>query len=229
MATDYVAHHLDRVGSTQDLARDLFESRPVLVTAVAQEHGRGRAGSGWLNAPRALAASVAMRLDWPDSHLGLVTLVAGLAGRAALSSDLMLKWPNDVVDRRDGKVAGLLAERVENVIVIGMGVNLFWPDPPDGVAAVFEQEPDANVGPVIAEEWAGDLLRRLAGGPDAWDRDEYEEASATIGREVAWDDGGAAKAVGIDPTGGLIVERHGRRDILRSGRVRHVRPTTLTD
>lgn len=229
MATQYVVHHLARVGSTQDEARSRYEGRPCLVTAGAQDAGRGRSGSGWLNATDALAASLAVEPYWPPDDLPLLTLIAGLAARSALGGDFRLKWPNDVVDARDGKVAGILAERQADLVVIGMGVNLFWPDAPNGIAAVYRDPPPRDEALRVAESWATRLLEHISTGPADWDRSGYEQASATIGATVEWDGGGPARAVGVDQAGGLIVESPAGRAVLRSGRVRHIRPTTLSD
>lgn len=229
MATHYVVHHLDRVASTQDEARSRYSGVPCLVTATQQQAGRGRGGAEWLNAPRALAASLIFEPDWPAERVPLLTLVAGLAARRVLGSELRLKWPNDVVNASGDKVAGLLAERLGTTLVIGLGANLYWPGPPPGVAAVSGQDAGPLAGRSLAVEWADQLLAGVAAGPDRWGSAEYRECSATIGNAVTWDGGGPGAAVDIDESGGLVVEVDGARQVLHSGRVRSVRPTTLTD
>lgn len=229
MATHYVVHHLDRVASTQDVARARYEGTPCLVTATAQDAGRGRGGAEWLNATRTLAASLAVEPAWPDERLPLVTLVAGMAARAVLGSGLRLKWPNDVVNQSGDKIAGLLSERTDQLVVVGLGVNLYWPTTPVGMAALYDGDPGPDAGPQAAERWAGAFLDRLAAGPAAWDPVAYEAICATLGTDVTWDGGGPARAVGVDGDGGLIVEGPTGRTVLRSGLVRQVRPTTLPD
>lgn len=229
MATAYVAHRLDRVASTQDEARDRYSGLPCLVVAGAQEAGRGRDGARWLNAPRALAASLAFDPLWPAERVPLLTLVAGLSARRALGSHLWLKWPNDVVTASGDKVAGLLAERTGNLVVVGLGVNIYWPEPPAGMAALEQEDPGPETGPLIAEAWAGELLAAAASGSEQWDAAGYREASATLGALVTWEDGGPGMAVEVDDSGGLVVEQAGSRSVLRSGQVRSVRSTTLTE
>ncbi|HEU4894312.1 MAG TPA: biotin--[acetyl-CoA-carboxylase] ligase, partial [Acidimicrobiia bacterium] len=63
MATPYFQLRLERVPSTQDVARERLAELPVLVLASGQSQGRGRSGSSWLTADRALAASLAWRDD----------------------------------------------------------------------------------------------------------------------------------------------------------------------
>lgn len=228
MATDYAVHHLDRVASTQDEARVRFDGRPCLVTAQVQTAGRGRGGASWANADRALAASLALTLDWPTNRASLVPLVAGLEARAVLGPDLRLKWPNDVVTQDGSKVAGLLVEHADHLVVIGLGVNLFWSEPVAGAGAVYEADPGVAAARRAGEAWAHATLNALDRGPGNWNRAGYLAVSATIGRTVTWEGGGPARAIDIAEDGGLVVENGGRR-VLRSGRVHTVRPATLTD
>lgn len=227
MATEYDARHLDRVGSTQDEARSGFTGSPLLVTAIAQEHGRGRGGASWINAPRALAASLALPLGWPVESLPIVTLMAGLAGRDALGDELRLKWPNDLVDKAGNKVAGLLAERSEELVVVGLGANLHWPDPPPGMAGLWTTDPGTEAAPAVAERWARSLLESVENGPRKWDRDGYRENCITINTDITWDGGGPGRAVDIDEAGGLVVETEDGLVTLRSGLVTEVRAATV--
>ena len=96
--------------------------------AEAQTSGRGRMGRRWISPPRrALTFSVLLRPAVPAGLLGWVPLLAGVAVASALQRtagvDARLKWPNDVLV--DGaKIAGILAERWGNAIVIGTGINV---------------------------------------------------------------------------------------------------------
>ncbi len=227
MATEYDARHLGRVGSTQDEARRGFSGTPLLVTATAQEHGRGRGGATWINAPRALAASLALPLAWPAESLPVVTLMAGLAGRDALSDELRLKWPNDLVDETGSKVGGLLAERSDELVVVGLGANLYWPDPPPEMAGLFPTDPGDAAPPAIAESWARSLLASVETGPRGWDRDGYRQHCVTVNACVTWDGGGKGRAVDVDEDGGLVVEAEDGLITLRSGQVTEVRTATV--
>jgi BirA family biotin operon repressor/biotin-[acetyl-CoA-carboxylase] ligase len=213
--------HLGEVPSTQDLARDGFESSPLLVTATGQSAGRGRSGAVWHTAPRALAASLAFRPGWAPSTLPSLTLLAGLAA-AEVIQDASLKWPNDVLIGEE-KVAGILTESSDGVVVIGIGVNLWWPDPPEGVTAVHRHDPGPAVGARLAQRWADALLRLIEAGPGGWSIDTYRRLCATIGRDITWEPNGSGRAVDIDPAGALIVETPSGRERLTSGAVTHVR------
>jgi BirA family transcriptional regulator, biotin operon repressor / biotin---[acetyl-CoA-carboxylase] ligase len=64
----------------------------------------------------------------PAGQLGWLPLLAGVAAASALDRtagvDARLKWPNDVL-AGGGKLAGILAERCGEAIVLGMGINVF--------------------------------------------------------------------------------------------------------
>jgi len=100
----------------------------LVLVAEAQTSGRGRMGRRWISPPRrALTFSVLLRPAVPAGLLGWAPLLAGVAVASALEQTAgvgaRLKWPNDVlVD--DAKIAGILAERWGNAVVIGTGINV---------------------------------------------------------------------------------------------------------
>ena len=180
MATSYSARHLGEVPSTQDLARDGFDSSPLLVTATGQTGGRGRSGAVWQTAPRAVAASLAFRPRWRSRELPVITLVAGVAA-AEVIDGVSLKWPNDLMFG-DAKVAGLLAELFDGVVVVGMGVNLWWPEPPPGVGAIHAEDPGPDAGRRLAERWTEALLPMIEAGPEHWPIGRYRRLCRRFSR-----------------------------------------------
>jgi len=112
--------------STQDVLRahpDLPEG--AVAVAEHQTAGRGREGRQWEDvAGTSLLLSVLLRPPGgaPAEQL---SLVAGLAVAEAVEHGeaAKVKWPNDVL--LDGrKVAGILLETAERVVVCGIGVNV---------------------------------------------------------------------------------------------------------
>lgn len=232
MATPYATVVVDTVGSTQDEARRLLtgSDEPVLVAARSQTSGRGRGDHEWRNAPRALASSLALRTRWPSETWPRIGLATGLAVRTAVLDvvgvETGLKWPNDLVVA-DRKVAGILVESRGDVVVVGCGVNLWWPDPPTGFGALCADDPGEAVGPVVAARWAEQLLGVMEGSPERWGRDAYREVCLTVGEMITWEPDGAGRAVDIAPDGGLVVETTAGRTTLASGDVRTVRRATV--
>lgn len=198
------------------------------MTARRQESGRGRTGAGWIHAPRAVAASLALEVPWPADRIGPLPLVAGMAMRSALGSvgaNALLKWPNDLMNEAGAKVGGVLSESSGGVVVIGVGVNLWFPDPPEGIAGVFPDDPGQALVGVLARSWADRLLDAVAAGP-SWDIAGYRKASSLIGRPITWS-GGSGTAVDIAADGALVVSVGSERLELRSGAVTLVRRATL--
>ena len=123
------------IDSTNTALLAQAESRGIhgcVLTAEMQTAGRGRRGREWLSPfGRNLAVSVGLGTRRPPVELGALSLIAGLAVRAALEDcglvGVELKWPNDVL-LHGRKVAGILIELVRSTapvdVVVGIGVNV---------------------------------------------------------------------------------------------------------
>jgi len=228
MATPYATISRADVASTQDLAYEAFAggTGPVLVVAERQTAGRGRSGNPWWEAPRAMYASLAVGFAG-NAPPPTLPLTMGLAVRDALRDELAvdagLAWPNDLVTE-EGKVGGILVEAHGNVAVCGCGVNLWWPEPPAGAAAVRATDPGPAVAGTLAAAWASRLLDRMAVRDAAWGRAEYRAACVTVGQEITWEPAGEGRAVDLASDGGLVIETASGTVTLRSGAVRMVRP-----
>ena len=195
----------------------------MVVIADRQEQGRGRRGREWISAPAALAVSVACEPGWPREKWGLLSLMAGSFAAEALGDRVGLKWPNDLLVG-DDKVGGVLVEGRGSVAVAGCGLNLWWPDPPSGMAGMGSAPPESSRREEIAHAWAGRFLESALdphGG--GFTVESYRRRCVTLGRTVEWGEGMTGRAVDIDPRGALVVESaRGRRHLL-SGEVFHVR------
>ena len=224
MATPLLIEHLGRVGSTQDEARLRYRDSPLLVTATGQEVGRGRSGAEWIEADRAVAASLAFEPSWPAEAMARITLVAGLAATDVLPSSVDLKWPNDIVTS-GFKVGGILTESIDGLVVVGLGLNVFWESPPLGMTAVHKSDPGAEHADLLARRWADALLDRMVAGPTRWGRDEYVARCATVGRSIEWEPAGSGIAVGVDDDGALLVDSGSGVSALYAGAIREVRPS----
>ncbi len=160
----------------------------------------------------------------------LVPLVAGLAAHDAIESQLgvttALKWPNDVLIA-ETKVGGILVERGNGTMVIGGGINLWWPDAPSGAGALLDHDPGAAAAVDLAQDWAQRLLEGLRDLPTSFDRTRYVAVCSSIGRTITWQPAGTGKAIGITADGGLIVATETGQSTLHAGEVSHVRPATM--
>ncbi len=124
--------------STQDTARSMAGGVPgLLVVAERQTAGRGRLGRAWIDtAGRSLAMTFALDAGRYDgAHASLAAGVAAcLAAERVGARGLGLEWPNDVVERATArKLAGVLIERSDRLLLVGVGVNVSqapgdWPE-----------------------------------------------------------------------------------------------------
>lgn len=153
--------------------------------ADAQTAGRGRLGRTWFSAPgEGLYLSVVLLPPPPGWSAAALTMAAGLAtldaARAALGGDdadtdraLRLKWPNDVVDARGAKLAGVLVETrgldpSRPHYVVGIGVNVLQRAFPPELEAERPATSLARLGVDVAVSVVGSLVldalsARLAG------------------------------------------------------------------
>ena len=126
---------VERTGSTNaDLRERAEQGSPEGIVLVAdyQTQGRGRRDRKWESPPKAsLLMSMLLRPKCPPEEFAWLTPMAGLAVadvcRETTGAEARLKWPNDVVVD-DMKLAGVLAETAHEAVVLGIGVNVLWPD-----------------------------------------------------------------------------------------------------
>ena len=146
--------------------------------------------------------------------------MAGVAAVRSLPVAIDLKWPNDLLIG-GVKVGGILVEQSGGVAVAGMGLNLFWPDPAEGIGAIHDSDPGDEAHRAIGALWAATFfeLERSAG----WSADEYRRSCATLGQEITWEPNGRGIAAGIDDDGSLLVETSAGVEAIHAGAVRHVR------
>ena len=102
------------------------------LRADRQTAGRGREGRGWISPIGNFHGSTLVRLrrtDPPAATLALVAAVAAwdavsaLPDAAVLRTAMRIKWPNDLTVGT-AKLAGMLLERADDAVVIGIGVDL---------------------------------------------------------------------------------------------------------
>lgn len=223
--------------STMDCARNLAADVPSgglgLVVAREQTAGRGRQGRTWIATRGALYATIVWRPRIAIEQLAGLSLAVGCSIRRALlawSPEVRLKWPNDLLDSKRRKLAGILIESSsrsrEAVVLIGIGVNLgeVSEELPNAVGLMDLGAPSLAV-PVVAGKFfaaiAADLERFAADGFGGF-REEWLAAAEGLGKTIAVDTGNAVvrgKFLDIDCDGALIMEREGERTRVSAGHV----------
>ncbi|WP_084963622.1 biotin--[acetyl-CoA-carboxylase] ligase [Thermoactinospora rubra] len=242
---------VERTGSTNaDLARSARAGAPegTVLVAEAQFAGKGRLGRPWTAPPRSgLTFSALFRPRVPVMRQGWLPLLFGVAAASAVRRlaelDVRLKWPNDLLVG-ERKLAGILAERVDDAVIVGMGINV----------SLRPGELPVERATSIAIELAGrtrhrertagldrdPLLREILREVETHYRDwtaadgdadlcglraAYLAACATVGRDVRVELPGerllTGRATGVDAGGHLQVTAEGKHYTLSAGDVVH--------
>jgi BirA family biotin operon repressor/biotin-[acetyl-CoA-carboxylase] ligase len=238
---------VEETGSTNaDLMAAARAGAPngTVLVADHQTAGRGRLGRTWRAPPgSALLCSILLR-PAPEAVLHGAVWAVALAARQAVSElagvEPDLKWPNDLLSG-GRKLAGVLAEGVAApddpsrlaAVVVGIGLNVGWDEPPPEVAA----------GAVTVEELAGHavdreallhallgalapLLELWSGAVDQLHR-RYRAALTTLGQavRVTMADGDIeGEALDVTDDGALVVRVGDDELVVSAGDVVHLRP-----
>ncbi|MEU8433750.1 biotin--[acetyl-CoA-carboxylase] ligase [Streptomyces sp. NPDC029216] len=237
-------------GSTNtDLAARAAElPEGAVLVAEEQTAGRGRLDRSWVAPARSgLFFSVLLKPGpgVPEERWAWLTLLAGVATSSGLSRaagvDALLKWPNDLlvtVEGEERKAGGILAERVGDGVVIGIGLNVTLtedelPVPQAGSlalakATVTDREPLLKAVLRSLEEWYG-RWRDAAGDPgESGLQETYAAGCATLGRHVRADLPGGRTLTGtaeaLDTDGHLVIRTaEDERVAVGAGDVVHLR------
>ncbi len=196
---------LETVDSTNAEARrraQAGEPGPLWIWSARQSQGRGRGGREWISLHGNLFASLLIGIDSPMRIVGQLALVAGIIAYDTIAkliayegrSELLLKWPNDVLLAGE-KLAGMLLENVggsvekRSTIVIGTGINLAnypedLPQPAVSLAAYGMTVAPADALEVLAattHEW---LTRWSEGNSFPSIRRAWLDRAGPIGRPL---------------------------------------------
>jgi BirA family biotin operon repressor/biotin-[acetyl-CoA-carboxylase] ligase len=167
----------DKIDSTNDEARRLAAAgfgHGTLVSAVEQSAGRGRRGRAWHSPPGNLHCSILLDRGPVAAAAPQLTFVAAIALRdaladLALSVDFRVKWPNDVLCA-GAKIAGMLLEQVDELIILGVGVNVVAH--PDSALYPTTSLAKAGSGADCHDVLAG-FCERLGGWYEVWRQEGF--------------------------------------------------------
>ncbi|MFD9673187.1 biotin--[acetyl-CoA-carboxylase] ligase [Streptomyces sp. NPDC059981] len=220
----------------------------AVLVAEEQSAGRGRLDRTWTAPARSgLFFSVLLKpgAGVTQERWGWLTLLAGVAAAQGLSRaagvDTELKWPNDLlvaVEGEERKTGGILAERVGDGVVVGIGLNVTLtedelPVPAAGSlllakATVTDREPLLKAVLRSLEEWYG-KWREAGGDPaECGLQEAYAAGCATLGRHVRAELPGGRTLTGtaeaLDADGRLVIRTpEGEREAVGAGDVVHLR------
>ena len=178
----------DSIHNTQEFALEELNGEPILVISFHQEKGKGTSNRNWLNADQSLACSLAFNKDDNQLDETLIPLVAGLCFTEVLSDlPIFLKWPNDLVVN-DLKVGGVLVERFEEKVCIGIGVNYFWKNPKiPNAGALFNVVQKEESIKEHAIKWAEKVYESMT--KNSFSLESYKAKLQTLGKIVEYPEG----------------------------------------
>ncbi len=216
---------VEETGSTNaDLLARLAAGEGVAeghwLRAERQVAGRGRSGRAWVSEKGNLYTSTVVHLRAGDPPAHTLSLVTGLAVYETLKRELpqgaplALKWPNDALVG-GAKIAGILLERHQQAVVVGIGVNIAHsPDLPDReTTKIHSEKTSKNNGPPdvlyeLKSRFSDEVARwREAGLATVLER--WQARALPIGTPLSVNagEGGAINGAyaGLDEGGSLIV------------------------
>ncbi|WP_272699826.1 biotin--[acetyl-CoA-carboxylase] ligase [Desulfovibrio sp. Fe33] len=211
------------------------------VVCARQTMGRGQLRRPWASLPGNMHASIVLPPSpskgmWAKAMSDLLPLVVGhvvsevLAG---LGADVLVKWPNDIL-QGGRKVGGMLIEERNGVSIVGVGLNLA-DSPGDAKMREDRSVPAAKVRLPFFTGGPISLLSQLVNhGKSVYAAilDEippprfismFESKLAWFGRTILVREGDEssyeAVLAGLSLNGGLVLRRNGEETVLYSGSI----------
>ncbi len=247
LETKWLGRHIiyeKSLSSTNDLAkRAALDGCPhgTVVLSEEQVTGRGRIARGWFSPFAAgIWCSMVLRPPLMPHEAPKFTLLMAVALTETFLKypgiKVAIKWPNDILCQGK-KLVGILTEmnaemQAINYLVVGTGINVnikkdCFPEDIKDKAASLADFTGKKIDRVVllatmlkkVEELYDDALKNgFAGLLDKW-----RGFSATLGKEVrviAPDETFTGRALDIDASGALVVERaNGARETVLAGDV----------
>ena len=239
-------HETDSTNTRAKQAAEDGEKSGTLFITECQTGGRGRRGRTWESpAGSGIWMSLLLRPEIKPFDASMLTIVAAMGMKDAIEEIIgagagqggihcKIKWPNDIV-LGDRKICGMLTEMSAetdwiNYVVIGIGVNVntteFDDSIKDTASSILLQTGSSVKRSDVVVAFARHFSRyyeeflkecNLSGLAD-----DDNKALINVGRDVKIverDGSFVAKAVGIDETGSLIVEKDGDTKRIVAGEV----------
>lgn len=119
---DFIITQFETLPSTNDALKEhVTKEEGYCIQALEQTNGKGRHGRIWTSPKGNLYLSFLLKPETVD--VGHIALLLGLSIAQSADDQAQVKWPNDVLIK-DKKLAGVLIEMVESVLICGLGVNV---------------------------------------------------------------------------------------------------------
>lgn len=235
--------HLDSVDSTNAEAKRLIQAKKaqegLVITTDDQHSGRGQYGRVWESKP---GQNAIMTVVLTPQHLKiadqfLLNIICSLAVAnvvSTFSSDVRVKWPNDVYVR-DRKISGILIQNfiqggaIKNSIC-GIGINVnqsSWPVPNIRATSFIKETGEIYEVKEVIDQMCAQLdalYKLLRYNPQslmkAYTDQLYKKDEASMFKDDTAEFSGIIR--GVDSIGRLIVEQQGVKCYYMHGALTHL-------
>lgn len=162
-----IHQHFKTIHSTQDYIRenDFENASQVLISCDEQTHGHGQYDRSWDHYSGNLAFSFLCDVNEVPT---LTSLEMGVLlcqyFQEKHQTSLKLKWPNDILNTQGQKVAGILIHNKNDLMAVGIGINLFsrdFNDYPTKASSIFHEAFDYTAESMAKDIYQFILSRRL--------------------------------------------------------------------
>lgn len=196
--------------STQDAARRMRAEAGQVVITARQTSGRGRLGRSWADTmEEGIAVTFVLPREAGGRYAIAGSIAASMAAEQFLAQAVNVKWPNDVIFGGK-KLAGVLVEQVDDVALIGIGMNVLQTSWPGSLAetAVSLSQAGATcdrLGVLKSLLTAADAVFQM---DDACLTGEFAARDGLLGTTATFFDKGIAvtgKVMCLEPLKGLLV------------------------
>ena len=236
----------DEVESTQSEFKlsassdDNFEGQ--VIVAEYQSKGRGRLDRSF-ESEKYLALTFSFLLkplrsqeewSWLPLLIGssVVEAINQILQNGSERSQVLTKWPNDIVTSDGLKMGGILVEQRDSYLIAGIGLNVHHrreqlPVPHAISLDLFSNRRNKReliLSEILKKIEERYLLWNSLGMTDV-EKNKYQESSLTLGRSVLVQLPGGKQisgvAIGIDPNGSLLIQTVEKIEKVSAGDVIH--------
>ena len=196
-------HIVDSISSTNDWLAKYHSEVDDTILAIKQTRGKGRRGNTWESQRGGFYISIV------SSNHKLLPFVVGISIIKVLetySSDLKLKWPNDII-LKGSKVGGILCEDIGNYSIVGVGINSENRLDIDNSTNLISNGINLDKSVFLASFlYNFDIISSFTSDKII---EIFTKYDCLIGNEVFWNDlSGVVKYIALD--GSLVIESSGK-------------------
>lgn len=123
-----ITKHFNEIDSTQSYLVDFLKNNSdlckenIVVSTNNQTMGRGRGSNNWRQQTNAVAFSFTMK---PLEVITLTSLEVACHIVNFFKNDPLVKWPNDILNKNNEKVGGIIINILDDIAIVGIGLNIF--------------------------------------------------------------------------------------------------------